>query len=229
VTLPAVDTWNLRGEKGPLFKVGPHCSHPSCGSFADHAHHIVRRSQLGGDYGWVLIDGTLYANLTGLCVKHHDEVTGRVGGHKAAIRLIDGIFTWCYVVEQLGEHEPIGYVALGPLDPQPPSPESAQRASTVDPGSEHCPFCGQTRRRRSSASAATDRGPQGRRRRKSWLIKVPDDAEDGADVLDTLIDDLALVLGIDPTATGRYYVVVMALVFAQQQKPALVESMRGVG
>lgn len=227
MTLPAVDTWNVRGEKGQPYKVGPRCSRPGCTKFADHAHHIVRRSQLGGDYPWVVIDGNTYGNLTGLCVEHHNEVTGRIGGHVAAIRLGEGAFStnfyWCSVTT--GPDGTIDYIPEAPLEPQPPSPESAQRASTsVDPDSEHCPFCGQNRRRRSSSPATA-----GRRRRKSWLIKVPDDAEDGADVLDTLIDDLALVVGVDPTATGRYYVVVMALVFAQQQKPEFVQSMRGTG
>jgi hypothetical protein len=228
MTLPAVDTWNLRGETGPPYKVGPLCSSPGCKRFADHAHHIVRRSALGGDFAWVLIDDKLFANLTGLCAAHHDEITGRVGGHRAAIRLEEedgeSIFYWCSLTERNGA---VVYLPFAPLEPQPPSPESlAQRAShTHDPDSEHCPFCGQTRRRRTTTSQPTG----GRRRRKSWTIKVPADGEDGAEILDTLVDDLAPLIGIDPTASGRYFVVAVALVYAQQNRKDFAEVYRGTG
>jgi len=223
VTLPAVDTWNLRGEKGAPYKVGPHCSHPGCNSWADHAHHIVRRSQLGGDFPWVLIDGKLYANLTGLCAMHHDEVTGRVGGHQAAIRLVEGIFYWCSLAQRGDE---MVYIPFAPLEPQPPNPESLASRASPDPDSEHCPFCGQSKRRRREGLTAS---ASPRRRRKSWTIKVPDDEEDGAQVLDTLLDDLAPIVGIEPNATGRYYVVAMALVFCQQMRQEFTDAVRGVG
>lgn len=223
MTLPLVDSWQVRGLKGEAYKVGPQCSHPQCARWADHAHHMVRRSQLGGDFNWIEIDGKLYPNLCGLCVEHHDEVTGRVGGHRAAIRLIDGIFYWSSI-----EHKSSGeiiYLPFAPLDPQPLDPEAAHRASphTADP--ENCPFCGQmTRRRRTSVPQTGER-----RRRKSWTIKVPDDSEDGADVLDGLIDDAALLMGIEPNATGRYFVIVPALYFMHQNWTEFVDSLAGVG
>lgn len=59
---------------------------------------------------------------------------------------------------------------------------------------------------------------------------MPDDAEeDGADVLDTLVDDLALILGVEANQTGRYYVLVPVLYFAHQDKKRFVESVKGVG
>jgi hypothetical protein len=224
MTLPAVDSWNVHGLKGEALKVGPRCSQPACGRFAEHAHHIVRRSQLGGAFDWVEIDGVVYANKTGLCVEHHDDVTGRTGGHRAAIRLVEDGWSWCGV-----ETRPDGaivYLPFAPLDPQPPTPDSLARASNGT-GSDNCPFCGQQTRRR--AEAAPPKPPRGRRRRKSWCIEVPDDHEDGADVLDALVDDLALLLGITPNRTGRYFVVVPTLVYAQQDRKAFLDSLAGVG
>jgi hypothetical protein len=221
VTLPAVDSWDVRGVDGPAYKVGPHCSMPTCERWAEHAHHIVRRSALGGAYDWVEIDGKLFANKTGLCPQHHDDITGRVGGHRAAIRLEDDVFQWCAI--ELTPSGEVVYLRVAPLEPQPPSPDSlAQRAPTED--SENCPFCGQTTRRRRASQA-----PSSRRRRKSWCIKVPDDHEDGAEVLDTLVDDLAPLIGIEPSQTGRYFVITPVLVFAQQNKRAFLETWKGEG
>jgi hypothetical protein len=53
MTLPLVDSWNVRGIVGEKYTVGPRCSHPECERWADHAHHMVRRSQLKGDFNWV--------------------------------------------------------------------------------------------------------------------------------------------------------------------------------
>jgi hypothetical protein len=221
VTLPAVDSWNVRGLEGPAYKVGPHCSNPHCGKIAEHAHHIIRRSQLVKDYDWIAIDGYVIANKTGLCVGCHEDITGRIGGHKAAIRWIEERFVWCL----LGADET--YLPVGPLVPQPPTPDSLAtddpRASdTGEP--ESCPFCGQHRRRRSATPPRV-----GRRRRKRWTVLVPDEAiEDGADVLDSLIANLAPVVpNGDASATGRYYIIVAALAHALMDSEALVASFEG--
>jgi hypothetical protein len=58
---------------------------------------------------------------------------------------------------------------------------------------------------------------------------VPDDAENGADILDTLIDDAALLMGIDATATGRYYVLVPALYYMHQNWSEFALSLKGEG
>jgi len=220
LTLPLVDTWNVRGLSGAKYTVGPRCAMPTCTRFADHAHHMVRRSQLGGDYNWVEIEGTLYANLVGLCAEHHDQVTGRVGGHKAAIRLLGDLFWWCELVENTMTDE-IEYVPIATLDDQPPTPDSLAERASDESGPEHCPVCGQTTRRRRGATGSQ------RRRRKSWCILVPDDAEDGAAVLDTLVDDLAPLLGVTPDRTGRYFVIAPVLVFAQQHRHEFIESIKG--
>jgi hypothetical protein len=226
VTLPAFETWEIRGVEGPRYKVGPHCANPSCHRHAEHAHHIVRRSQISGDYAWISVEGKILANLTGLCVPCHEDITGRVGGHKAAIKYIDGTFFYCPVEHARGKD----IVLPGaPLRPQPPTPESLAEPSPshdeTESEVEPCPFCGREgpRRRRST------RPRVGRRRRKSWGIQVPDDQEDGADVLDSLVDSLAPVLDIEPSQTGRYFIVVPALVYAMQNLAEFQKAIRGTG
>jgi hypothetical protein len=243
MTLPAVDSWDVRGVDGPAYRVGPHCSMPTCERWAEHAHHIVRRSAIGGGFDWVEIDGVLYANKTGLCPAHHDDITGRIGGHKAAIRLLtethveSGVHThplddlaaattsrtfyWCSI-EQTPEGKVI-YLPYAPLDPQPPSPDSLAQRAPTESDSEPCPFCGQSNRRRRGTTAPS--GP--RRRRKTWCIQVPDDHEDGAQVLDTLVDDVAPIMGIEPSRTGRYFVAAAALFFVQQNLKEFAASWKG--
>lgn len=225
MTLPAIDSWNVRGLEGPAYKVGPRCSNPNCSKIAEHGHHIVRRSQLVKDYDWISIDGYTIGNKTGLCAACHNDITGMVGGHKAAIRweTDDRRFWWSLLgPEGLGR-----YMLVAPLTYQPPTPDSLAtddpRASdTGDP--ESCPFCGQHQRRRPAVTPRV-----GRRRRKRWTVLVPDEAiEDGADVLDSLIANLAPVVpNGDASATGRYYIIVAALAHALMDSEALVASFQG--
>jgi len=214
----------VRSIPGPKYTVGPRCSH--CGKFADHAHHLFRRTRQGGPTDWVEVDGAIHGNVVALCFGCHRQITGDVGiGHAAAIRLdADGCFVWCRVISG-PDGRVSGYEPERPLAPQPPTPESLATTprDSGDSGKPEsaCPFCGQVKRRRSV--------PPFGRRRKSWRILVPDDAEDGAEVLDTLVDDLGLVLGVDPTATGRYYIVLPAVYYAHQEKARFIESVQGVG
>jgi len=221
VTQPAVDTWvELRAVKGPEYKVSGWCSNPGCNRTSDSAHHIVRRSQVKTT-DWVEIHGRVYANKTGLCWRCHDEInTGR-----KAIRLIEGEFIWCEVIS-LGNGK-VDFQKVWPLAPQPPTPESlAERASGHDTEeSETCPTCGQAKRRRRAPG-----GPGPARRRKTWTVKVPADAEeDGAEVLDTLVDDLAPLLNVEPDQGGRYYVLVPALYYAQQDRKRFLDAIVGRG
>jgi hypothetical protein len=224
VTLPPVERMNLVvGLKGERYKVGPLCSNPDCRRVADHVHHIFRRSAIGGDLPWVKIDGWLVGNLTGLCVPCHNEVTGNLGGHRAAIRFDSQTktFFWAFVHEiDSGLDSPsIDYIRTAPLDPQPPTPETlkAQVPGQVpEPAeSEHCPFCGQTRRR-----LAVARAPEARRRRKSWNVSVPDDSEDGADVLDAFVDEVAMLLGAGDweERNRRYWALVHVLAWTMQRR-----------
>ena len=185
---------------------------------------MVRRSQLGGAFDWVEIEGEDLPEPFRALLRVPREITGRISGHKAAIRLSPKGSSTGPRSSSTGNGW-ITYLPFMPLDPHPPAPDSlAQRASNeTEP--ESCPFCGQTTKRRRAESSTP--GPA--RRRKSWTIKVPDDAEDGAEILDTLVDDLAPHLHIDPTATGRYYVVLPSLVYVHQNIGTFLDSLRGVG
>jgi hypothetical protein len=67
------------------------------------------------------------------------------------------------------------------------------------------------------------------RRRKTWRVLVPDDAENGAEILDELVEDVGLTIGVDPVSSGRYYILLPVLVHACQSKAALVDSLKGIG
>jgi hypothetical protein len=224
VTLSPWDGPRVRGVDGPAYKVSTRCSNPGCNRFAEHVHHIFRRSdqRLGKACDWVEIKGAVYQNKTGVCPRCHDDLTGSIGGHKAAIRIegddYDWTWMWCVAQQTLTGYS---FRALAPIEPQPLTPEAfavAERDSLPEP--EVCPTCGHVKRARLT--------PAGRAR-KTWTVLVPDDDEDGAAVLDTLVDDLALILGVEPNRTGRYFVIVPALYHAHQDKRAFADSLRGVG
>jgi hypothetical protein len=230
MTLPPIDSWQVKGVAGPKYKVGPKCANPTCGKWAEHAHHMWRRSALGRPYDWVqLPDDSIVGNLVGLCPDCHDLITGRLGGHKAAIRLavadlVDNrkTFWWCLI----GNGSGIRYEFVAPLEPQPPTQDSLIASPANEAGSDvSCPTCGQPRARRRSPVS-----PSGRRRvRKTWPVKVPADAEEnGADVLDEFVEDLAPLLGVEPDkrggyGSGRYYVLVPVLYYASLHKHELIE------
>jgi len=216
----------VRGVEGPKYKVGPRCSNPNCNRFAEHAHHIVSRSFLRKQpQDWVEIEQTIWQNKTGLCVPCHEGVTGRIGGYTDAIRLVGDSWHWAYVHETLKNE--VEYQLAGLLDPQPLTPDqlAARATGPHSEESDACPFCGHSRRRRSHRSPSGER-----RRRKTWTVKVPDEAEeDGADVLDTLVDDLAPLLGYGADSGARYYVLVPTLYYAQQNRKQFIEAIRGGG
>lgn len=227
MTLPATDSWDVRGVKGHDYKVGPHCSNPNCRKIAEHAHHIVRRSQLGGDFRWIVLHGQARGNLTGVCVGCHNDLTGMVGGHKAAIRfsLADSLFYWCDV-ETVNDQ--IEYLKRGPIDPQPPTPETlAERATGISTESDPCPMCGQAARRRPSSQPSSPGG----RRRKTWTVKLPADVidEDGAAVLDTLVLELGSLLGTGQDEGARYYTIVPAMSYCLQDSQGFVDAIKGKG
>lgn len=228
MTLPVIESTAFAGVVGKGYKVGPFCSVPGCTHPTDHGHHIFSRAKLKGAYYWVrLPDGTVVGNLTGLCYPHHEDVTGKLGGFRAWIEWRDGEFIWGR--PRLGATVPYDwtqdFIPVGPLDPQPPVPDLLDAPQpTEESEPDRCPSCGQRRRRAPAIATAG-----ARRRRKSWIVKVPDDHEDGADVLDTLVDDLAPLLGIDPTASGRYHVLVPVLVYAHQDEKGFVDAIKGIG
>ena len=225
-----IDGDQTRGVAGPPYKVGPRCANPSCNRIADHAHHIWPRSYLRHQpQNWVeLPDGRVIGNLCALCHRCHLDVTGDLGGYKAAIRMgIEDLRLWWCTTS--GTNGALNYWPIGPIEPQPPAQDTPV-ASPADAESGDCPTCGQPRARRRSPTSTGE----GRRARKTWPVKVPADVEeDGAQVLDSLTEDLAPLLGLKPDdrggyASARYYVLVPALYYAQQQRDDFVKSILGV-
>lgn len=223
MTLPVLDH-TPEGVEGAAYKVGPYCAVPGCRRTVDHVHHLVRRSAHGRPRSWIrLSDKRVVGNLVGLCHQHHHDLTSPIGGHRNAIRWIFGRFWWCKVISD--GRGGVDYDPLDPLDPQPPTPESLRGSATEeDEGADVCPTCGRTTR---EARPAGGMPGEPARPRKTWTVTVPADSEDGAEVLDTLVDDLAPVLGYESSPHLRYFTLARVLVFAQQSKRELLAAMEG--
>jgi hypothetical protein len=217
MTLLPLDDWNVQGVEGDSYTVGPYCDYPGCGRPVDHKHHVWRRSYLSGAFWWVRVPTanatTVIRNVVGLCWRHHEDVTGAGGGHAGWIR-------WDPQAESLSWWEPnpddkwqkIGTLSL-------PAPPAEAASSSEGREAERCPTCG---RRKPAPDHEHEPGPK--RERKSWTIKVPADAEDGAAVLDELVAGCAEVFGHEEytSALRRYYTVVQALTVVLQNKHRLV-------
>ena len=225
MTIPPWNGPQVRGVDGPAYAVGPHCCNPGCRRFAAHAHHIFPRGdkRLKKAYDWVEVKGAVYQNKTGICARCHDDIHRQTVSIKLIGPDYDWTWMWCVVHSTPGGIELTTSVPLAPIEPQPLTPEAfALSRASGDPAEEPCPTCGHVKRARSVVAAG--------RARKSWTIKVPaDHEENGAEILDTLVDDMALVLGVEPNQTGRYYVIVPVLYYAHQEKQRFVESLKGVG
>lgn len=196
--LPA-DSWNVKGvEHPPKYKVGPKCAVANCGRFADHAHHIWRRSFLAGDYRWVeLWDGTVVQNLCALCWEHHQRITE----NKDDIACIEDDGQWLFVYYTANDH-----IAPLVLVPQPKQLEDFVKgevgAVVVPTEPEECPTCGH--RKHNAVKSALPAGEK--RDRATWTVSVPkDERENGAEVLDELELACAEKLGRAEHSGHKYY------------------------
>lgn len=221
---PLVDP-AIRGVEGKDPDTNSWCSVPGCVSRAQHRHHIWARSFLRGQpLGWVsLPSGSVIGNLTGLCIRHHEMVTGNVGGHKAHIRTMGDILEWWELVD--GE-----WHCMGPLYPQPPvkSVEKPQE-KTVSKMAHHvhlkegetCGSCGYTKPEK--------REPGPKRATSTWTVKVPEDAEIGAEILDDWVDQFAVMMGFGDASKGitRYHVLAPVLAWAMQNRFQFIEELKG--
>lgn len=205
--LPHAD-WNVQGVEGPKYRVGPQCVVADCAHWADHGHHLWRRSFLNGDYRWVeLWDGRIVQNIAALCWQHHELIT--LG--KAQIVFDDEEFRYV----EVNQHDN-AQVTDVVLIPQPKSLASFSTAMqmTID-GNEiphddvvrqpeeepPCPTCGKRPRRSKEDLPAGEK-----RNRKSWPVSVPkDEQENGADVLDVLVLECAKKLGREEHSSYKYY------------------------
>jgi len=212
-----VDDWSVEPHEGKPYKVGPVCSTPGCKRWADHAHHIFRRSFLQGAHAWVKIPSpegeTIVGNLCGLCFQHHQDVTE----NKSWIQ-------WDYAKKRYAWWDKAGeqtFEGGGLLDPHPPlwdDPEPAKDSENRDlrgdsenrDDEDACPTC----RRRLPQQLS--RLP--RRRRKTWVVSVPDDSEDGAGVLDVLVEECAKIFQREEHHDYRYFTLVEAMSLLLQSK-----------
>jgi len=171
----------IRGVEGKARPVEKTCCAPGCISMSQQGHHLWSRSFLRGQpYDWVkLPSGRVVSNVVGLCMRHHNEVTGGVGGHQAMIRLEpDETFIW--LTPDTGDINQPVWVHQGLLHPQPWSSTPVEIAppAPVQPSPEHshpnldegetCDSCGYTRpvkRMNMQAGLQVLRHPRPRRRR----------------------------------------------------------------
>lgn len=212
MTLLPSESWNVEGVEGKPVRVGPICSVPDCTRWADHAHHLFRRSFLASDHmNWVKVDGRVTSNLTGLCYQHHQDVTE----NRAWIKYAEGRYSyWRNVPRLFQDILQDDWVCLGDLDPQPPIADEAEETRTsVTYEEKACPTC---KRRLPKPSLA----PLPRRQRKTWVVSVPDDSEDGAAVLDVLVEECAKIFERDEHNDFRYFTLVeaMSLLLQHQQQ-----------
>lgn len=141
----------------PEYEWRGQCRIPGCEEPATDPHHIVARSQ-GGRY-WLTIDGTPVPNVAGICRRHHDMI------HQGQIGIVwsDRIRFWARQDEGGVERR------LSPL-----------YTRTTEEHPQRCPTCG--RHWPSPRPWKIER-----RRKKQIQLKVPDDAENGEEIVRTLI------------------------------------------
>jgi hypothetical protein len=169
-----------------------------------------------------LPNGEAVRNVIGLCWQHHEMVTGRPGGHQAWVKWIPDSheFEWLERDAIDNEWKQIGTLSL-------PAPTEAAPNGT--PGREaerpRCPVCGHIIREPHDH----EHEPGPKRPRASWTVKVPADHEDGAAVLDELVEGVADLMGAGEWGTWkRYHAVVSALAFTLQNAGTFEQEWLGV-
>jgi hypothetical protein len=227
----------IRGVEGKARPVEKTCAAPGCISLSQQAHHIWSRSFLRGQpYEWVALpSGRVISNTIGLCMRHHAEVTGGIGGHAAMIRLEadetfiwlqagveDGVATWTH--QGLLHPQPWSETPLPEEDPVPvPETRSAaEHHHDLEPG-ETCDSCGYTR--------PPKRAVGHKRGAKTYTLVVPDDAEIGADILDDWVEQFAVILGFGDDLSSRlvrYHVMVAVFAWCMQNRSQFVKDIMEV-
>lgn len=220
---------SIRGVEGKRLQVAKVCACPGCISLAQHGHHLWARSYLRGQpTEWVqLPSGRVVSNVIGLCIRHHSQVTGEVGGHKAMIRLEDDeTFIWLAA----GGKDTAGatlWINEGALNPQPwyevadetPVVSKKKAHLHLDPG-QTCGSCGYTQPRKKPS------GPK--RKSVAWNVKVPDDAEIGSEILDEWVEGIARRAGMEgDISIGllRYHALCLAMAWHLQNEDLFIADM----
>jgi hypothetical protein len=196
--------------KAAVLEPGSRCVVPGCLSLAQQNHHCWPRSYLRGQpVDWVYVEGETIPNTVGLCLTHHDWVTGVVGGHRGHIRwsIELRLLEW-WQLDDDGRWISYGPLRRTPLVSSPP-PESHLQRSLEG----LCPTCGRAQRKKLFPV-----GPP--RKVKSWSLSVPDDDEDGAEVLNTYVEELGALMGFgdEPSRLLRFHVLVPVLEWVSQSR-----------
>jgi hypothetical protein len=216
VTLAPLVREDIRGVEGKPAPLTEWCVVPGCISKAQQRHHLWPKSYLRGQpYEWVRIGERTIPNSVGMCVTHHAWVTGEPGGHRGKVTWSEalGLFEW-WELDAEGDFQ-----NRGPLRGQAlVDPEPEVRRVRREEGL--CPTCGRVAPREK---AKTQNGHP-KRPTKSWNILVPTDSEAGGDVLDVYVEDLAVLMGLDPESPRllRYHVLVPVLEWVNQNKTEFI-------
>lgn len=166
------------------------CRIPGCRRPATDPHHIVPRGRTGGPLRYLLLDGQVVANIAGLCRRHHDKLT-------------EGRSAFLWREAQWWYQSEVRLVAVLPLD-------NAGVIAAL--GGKHCPHCGRPKPR----PQPWENRP---RERRQVAVIVPNDAaENGAEVLESLSEQVAELMGCDNPHTpgARYFAMTAALAGALQ-------------
>jgi len=234
--LPIEDR-NVHGFDGPDYQLPRICSKGGCFNQNVDRHHIWRRSEVGNRNWLILPDGSAVGNIVTLCREHHRLITE----NEARIAWFGGAFYW----EQDG-HEFL------PLAFQPPhievemenvldvvgqigdeaaldvvfNPAFEMAGEKTEPLLENeCPTCRQPLPHKRPDRTDKKEKP---RLRRSWTITVPaDKRENGAETLDTLLEEARLEmdragLGYGPERNVRFFVLATVLgLFVQHSRELL--------
>lgn len=228
----------------PEYDLGDWCCVPGCKELREfgNGHHVWRRSHKTVSWWVELEDGRLIPNRVPLCTKHHKDVTGGIGGHRARIDLKDGKLFWTPVgtsngivagfidvpylkwyaglpkdeiVDQIIEHTQEGAMQ------QTIDGDEVPHKHVVNEDGEivECPRChGEgkiTKRNRvAGGELADEKAP---RPKVVWGLRVPKDhRENGHEVLDTLVTACAEKLGRADHASFAYYTLIEVLSYFVQ-------------
>ena len=216
MTLAPLVIPEIRGVEGKPAELSQWCVVPGCLSLTQQRHHLWPKSFLRGQpYEWVRVGERTMPNSVGLCVRHHGMVTGGPGGHDAKITYdqATGLFDW-WEPDFEGEPKNLGPLRGQALVDAEPEVRRVRREEGL------CPTCGRAHPREKRAT--TDSLPK--RKAKTWGLLVPDDGEAGTDILDTYVEDFAVLMGLDPESPRllRYHVLVPVLEWVSQEKTRFV-------
>lgn len=207
MTKRPIESHDVEGFDGPAYDLNILCAAPGCLERADDTHHVWRRSFLGGPFTYVkLPDDSTLGNIIGLCRKHHIQVTDDA----AWITWENSQLCWTtdnQVTLPLAFQPPH---ALGEVR-TPPSeliPEAALDSTLDDVlttdltqtvvHENECPTCHQP-----FPKPKVERQKEEKRPRRTWSITVPvDQRENGAETLDTLLEEARLEMAKAGIAYG---------------------------